>query len=567
MSSTSTTLTSQPTPRDEQGQAIGFANTRDSPHPHQLPHFPSPEETRANKLPLFEGLGITSFQELNSSIQTSAFAPPSHLVEHFDDDMYFDDGNFDDVLIEHQGDAFDEAIFDDESANIRDIPAENAQKRDASRRPTSSTSQIASLESELPPLAASSSILSNGQNALPHTKASMEPLQIPNSVKGELMPNNASTSTLGQQRGLTEGNLAAYHNALVLAATEAAANGRFIRQRSASQASEDLDSKTHLHESQPGLVSDDSHFTHDLDYNGYDEDHGFALDDELADDLMIAEANAEVLENDDEGFYGQEFGFFARAYGKGNSELVNGGYFGPRGVDSIKRSHSAKGKFQEPSLTPITERSEWSARNSVASLQIPGLPHSAHSVPSPGIAQLLDLESESFDEEMSMSALMKVRRGWGGSQTSLNSLGGSHTSSSPLAHLAGRDGGAASINVEKGHKMTSSVHSFSGSTGIAESEEEEDYDHESPTLTQNTPRKKLSDPLPTTPQSLSVLSPASAASDRGRVSHSRTSSGAESVSYVMDPEGSGRWLLERRRTGDDGELEIIGREYLAGARI
>jgi len=55
--------------------------------------------------------------------------------------------------------------------------------------------------------------------------------------------------------------------------------------------------------------------------------------------------------------------------------------------------------------------------------------------------------------------------------------------------------------------------------------------------------------------------------EKASKSHSRASSGGESVSYMRDPEGSGRWLLERRRTGEDGEMELVEREYVAGARI
>jgi hypothetical protein len=43
-------------------------------------------------------------------------------------------------------------------------------------------------------------------------------------------------------------------------------------------------------------------------------DDRFAFDDDMNDDLLIAEANDQALENDDEEFYGLEFGFFARAY-------------------------------------------------------------------------------------------------------------------------------------------------------------------------------------------------------------------------------------------------------------
>jgi len=56
-----------------------------------------------------------------------------------------------------------------------------------------------------------------------------------------------------------------------------------------------------------------------------------------------------------------------------------------------------------------------------------------------------------------------------------------------------------------------------------------------------------------------------AGADRRKGHHSRTSSGADSVSYQRDVDG--RWVLERRRTDEEGGNELIDREYLAGDRI
>jgi hypothetical protein len=42
------------------------------------------------------------------------------------------------------------------------------------------------------------------------------------------------------------------------------------------------------------------------------------------------------------------------------------------------------------------------------------------------------------------------------------------------------------------------------------------------------------------------------------------------VAYVkeMDDEaGTFRWVLERRRTAEDGGVEIVGREVISGGRI
>jgi hypothetical protein len=107
--------------------------------------------------------------------------------------------------------------------------------------------------------------------------------------------------------------------------------------------------------------------------------------------------------------------------------------------------------------------------------------------------------------------------------------------------------------------MSSSINSHGG---IPESEEE-DEDEGRPTLTQNTPRKKSENIIHISHEEL----PSSDAAnhERRKGHHSRTSSGAESVSYQRDTDG--RWVLERRRTDEGGEVEVIDREYLAGARI
>ena len=566
LSPATTNTTSQPTPRDEMGHVIGFANTTDSPNLFQPSQADQADKNGEPSLAMLNGLGISSIEGPGLRGGLVLLPPVQHQSESFDDDMYFDDGNFDDLGTDEEADGFDEAIFDDESGKIRDIPAQNAKRLEAAQQSISSGLQPTSpYDGIFPTNECTASLPAEVKQV-----SFVEPaIGIPHGqtlLNRDLHSLDTDQSFPSQRGGLTEGNLAAYHDALVLAANEAAANGRFSRQTSSSQASEDQGSSSQMRDSQPGLVSDDSRI--DLDHLGVEEEEKTFPFDGDDDDLMIAEANAEVLENDDEGFYGQEFGFYARAHGKGNTEPVNGGYFGPRSADGIKRSHSAKANFQEPSLTPITERSEWSTRNSVASLQIPIGPYSAQSATSPGIAQLLDLDSATFDDdEMTLSALRKLRRGaWGGSSTSVNSMGGSHNSNAPLAQLGSRDFGGSSSHMGNGHKLTSPAHSLTDSVGIPEYEEEgEDEEQEVLTMMQNTPRKGSADP-----QEHAVQSPASAVSEKGKNHtrvHSRTSSGAESISYVKDPEGSGRWVLERRRTGDDGEFEIVGREYLAGARI
>ncbi|KAK6533237.1 hypothetical protein TWF281_007385 [Arthrobotrys megalospora] len=73
-------------------------------------------------------------------------------------------------------------------------------------------------------------------------------------------------------------------------------------------------------------------------------------------DDMIAEANRDVLASDSDGWYGQEFGFYPSS--STNSTYLAGGFFG---IDLPK-----PGFIRNPSLTPISERSEGSLRNSLS---------------------------------------------------------------------------------------------------------------------------------------------------------------------------------------------------------
>lgn len=520
---------SQPTPRDEGGMVIGVADPEQVATTISQDQRSSTDDDQiASTADFLGGLGIST----RSSDQTIASLEPKKLSVTFDDaDLYFDDGEFaDHSANQNESDRFDEDMLDDEMA-IRDIPAENLRRYESAKYKAGTEGKVGLVDGENVVLPAAHRISAWEESAR---------------LRGSSVSGAA----------LTEGNLAAYHSLLVNAANEAAANGKFNRV-SFSQDSED--------ESQPGVISDESRFSNNIGGSGIAYDDGFPFDDdEMDDEMMIAAANAEALENDDDGFYGQEFGFYARARNKEESDMVNGGFFAPRGSNGVKRSHSGRANFQEPSLTPITERSEWSTRNSVASLQIPGgLPQSAASLPSPGIAQLLERDSPVHDEDMTLSALMKLRRGaFGGSSTSINSIGPNPSITSPLAQYHPHP---FSPQESFHNRMSSSIHSIPASSGIPESEEEDDYlNVDENTLTQNTPMKKTVEPR--TSSEYQPMSPMLGLASGGskRSNHSRTSSGAESVSYSR--EADGRWVLERRRTGEDGSSEI-DREYLAGARI
>lgn len=200
----------------------------------------------------------------------------------------------------------------------------------------------------------------------------------------------------------------------------------------------------------------------DLDYH-YDlednDEYAQDMDDYDFDDAIIAEANAEALANDMDGFYGQEFNFYsAHHHGSGSdlsssskdgAQFANGGYFIP--TDALGRSTSGRVVSREPNLTPITERSEYSNRNSVLSLAVPPIGGSGGELRSPGLMQLARLADDD-GSDMSMSALMRLRSrafgGAGGSQASLSSsregspmLVAGQMSSSPLGNASSSDRG------------------------------------------------------------------------------------------------------------------------------
>jgi hypothetical protein len=563
------------TPRDGEGEVNGLANTKVSPIPRSIPPSLEFGPEAHERLPLLGGLGITSIDHQGSAEGAGIpQQPPSQIEEPQEDtdDMYFHDGNIevsDDVA---GGETFDEAIFDAEDGSIYDIPAQNARKLEFAQQ---QNLVRLSEPGSFPQWHNTAGLDKSHQESIPFSSTGLE---VSNDTFGkQYQQQEYDILDDSQPNGLTEDNLA-YQNALVTAANQAAAQGRFSRHLSMSHDSEDLNCKSQITESQPGLISDDSRISHFLDNAiAEDEPDELLVDDSLEDDAMIAEANAEVLENDDDGFYGQEFGFYAHAHGKGHSEMVNGGFFGPKGVEGVHRSHSAKANFQEPSLTPITERSEWSHRNSFASVHTLGLPAARPVVVGPYIVQMPDLDPPTYEDDMSLSALLKLRRDtWGGSQTSLHSTGAGQSGSSPLSHPPLRDsyGSQLAATDSRPHSGNDSARlSFDFTASLPEVFEEDGSNQGSNAAeTPMAGQKILSNAGSHTPLAdvrVHSGNPSQTSQALGKASkcHSRASSGGESVSYMKDPEGSGRWLLERRRTGEDGEMELVEREYVAGARI
>ncbi|KAI4207148.1 MAG: hypothetical protein LQ346_000726 [Caloplaca aetnensis] len=501
-----------------------------------------------------------------------------------DDDLYFDDGMIDDFELPDEP-AFDESVFDDDTSRMYRLPLrdQNPSKPEVAAAFQQKCSSVAGDQSSY------------------------------SFARAETVPQFNPVTRASVSHNVRIADLADYHDALAVKVNQAAKNGEFARRSSMEPLAEgplennDGQSQTHLSWSgfagrkAGGLCIGD----------GVDDVDSFDVNDALADDPIIAAANAEALENDDEGFYGQEFGFFARASGAEEAEYANGGYFGSRGFEGIGRSHS--GRVNEPSLTPITERSEWSNRNSAISLAMHGFqPSSAGPCPSPGLAQLADMMPPEGDD-ISLSALMKLRRGtWGGSNASLQSS----SSGSPLTYVSGigfpaaipmqhsnsSNGNLSTANgspliMDNAHAVASSPYSSNGfsssndsspaSATITLSNQQQAYPVQH--THQNTPTflsqqlQPQSAPVPSLP-SVNVsrqpkrrsLSPVKRSSmgppPKPGKAHSRNSSNtSESVSYMHEIEGGeggrGRWVLEKRRVDESGVVEVLEREIVEGGRI
>ncbi|PHH76989.1 hypothetical protein CDD80_1011 [Ophiocordyceps camponoti-rufipedis] len=306
--------------------------------------------------------------------------------------------------------------------------------------------------------------------------------------------------------------------------------------------------------------------------------------DGLDDDAIIAEANASALAYDSDGWYGQEFGFYSAPAGQHQTlhapksssfEYANGGFFGPNGMSAM--DHSANGRMlsREPNLTPITERSEYSNRNSLMSLGLPAFSSSTPAVQSPCLSQLAAV-GERGDEQMTLSALLRLRsKAWGGSQISLTSS----KDGSPRSER-----GDATTSPWGHNAVPSQLHLIGGEYGrknsllsTASPDSEGVSDCGSPTMTMAVPvwSESAEPPASTGDHRPMTFSPSSRSSwdtDDGnthsRRGHHRQRSSTDSVSYLRE-EGGGetRWIMERRRTGESGEVEILEREVVEGGRI
>ncbi|KAL8953905.1 MAG: hypothetical protein Q9222_000279 [Ikaeria aurantiellina] len=609
----STGITSPNTPRDSIGQSVDATITKTPSYlvsSHDGPQINLHPGTITR--PPGEDLRGTTHAHPAIYTRSSMTCLARPVGGNDDDDLYFDDGMIED-LDEQDNHAFDESVFDDDSSRVYGLALRD--QHDLLRN-------------------AEGSIVQHHPSVL-NVKTNPAPESIDRGA-GQLNEVDAesrdSVTQLNRELRTSFSRVAdlpsytAYHDALALGINQAALNGKFLRRSSFNQSAENPSCDTIG--LSPALdnaaVSQPKGLPIDNEVGNADD---FECEDGLADDSIIAAANAEALENDDEGFYGQEFGFFARASSSsGEAEYANGGYFGARGFEGIGRSHS--GRANEPSLTPITERSEWSNRNSAISLAMHGYqPHSAGAQPSAGLAQLADM-MHLEDDDMSLSALMKLRRGaWGGSNASL------HSSSSgspltyvpavgfpaavPMQHSNSSNGNvhvsnSSPLTMQSDHNFTSSTYSLASSNGFASSSNEDSQPSPaSATITFSTQQQALPiqqqqhPPPQSAPaflpqqqqflqQALPVLSPPTvnvlpkqpqrrsiSPVKRGSMGpppkpttkgHSRNSSNtSESVSYVLETAGEdggqGRWVLEKRRVDESGAVEVLGREVVEGGRI
>ncbi|KAI0503158.1 hypothetical protein F5B22DRAFT_563218 [Xylaria bambusicola] len=432
-----------PTPRDANGDIIGYARTGETPRSGQFPETsmgllaePSPNQVYNDGTTA--GLGIQEPGAAMGSPKLTASQPPAQGRTHLskDDELYFNDGLIHDFDGEGDGSAFDESIFDlnDTDQYGRPIPqvfanalAQRNAALETKKRESDMTSRLSAQSAVSHSTAHTSlSVEAHAKSAGPQDETTTSHI-IAQTCDVEDISH--MTQPLESQQAISglEGNVvAAYQAALAAAAHKAAASGKF-RRDSSPEPPRDFTVTSPTTSGSSYSQQDAVNETELADYE-YDDGFSAGLDDyELDDDAIIAEANASALANDSDGWYGQEFGFYSAPVpqsGYSQSSLSeknifqysHGGYFGPSGVT---RSTSGRVVSREPNLTPITERSEYSNRNSLMSIGWPQGPSSSGPIQSPGLAQLAMMAE---DHDMSLSALLKLRnKAWGGSQVSLSS--------------------------------------------------------------------------------------------------------------------------------------------------
>jgi hypothetical protein len=537
------------TPRDANGDVIGFAMTKNSPYisiDMAQNYGPSPISSTLPEIgdldddKTIQGLGLVGVDQgipepLHvrhiEKLQEQDKNDLAKLNAIDEDDLYFDDGLIGELDNGDGGYEFDESVFDNVDTDEYGRPLKAFSTLPTLYSPPTLTTDLSP---------AFNKAGSGDQNATDTKVQNNDKLPDPIQPTGGLAPQSSvlgpSFPSNSLPTGLTQDTLAAYQEALSAAAFNAAASGKFRRDSIPGHAA-----SSEPEDPQPSLIPDSSHTSRYEPFSpSYELEDDFDYDDSLEDDPIIAAANAEVLASDTDGFYGQEFGFYSAPAGE--ATYANGGYFGPRGIEGLNRSASGHMVSREPNLTPITERSEYSNRNSMMSMNM--FPQQAQ-VANPGLAQLVGLVREGeYERDISLNALLKLRRGaWGGSQASLHSSTGS-----PLAGDETSPVGQAAPWHLPSHRRANSGFSL-----VSEAASETSSTPGSPTLTMNVePGKRDGD-----------------GTGVGVRRHRYTGS-ADSFSYKKEddpgsPTGE-RWVLERRRTSELGE-ELLEREVVSGGRI
>lgn len=607
-----------------------------------------PSSNNANTMPPAAGMDVIgkSFAKESSESDSHDGKKGFHDGQ---DDMYFDDGNFgedfDDGIPAASG--FDEDAFDDDNFLYRPNANFNGPQGYGHRQKNS----ILSLESMGSDGPYPSFAVPNASKALArNSQLMLEDLPIQAPVDPKYIPQR-NPSEDAKRLGLSdkappvpvsEGNpeallrmqnsLQKYHAALAEAANRAASEGRFYRQPSvastiASSANKPDHAVTHLAVDAHSMRDDasmysqnedggeihmpfgngkcavdrsDTQLSHLSQAPGYSPrkmsfDFGFdqsAISDfggyEDEDDDLVAAANAEVLASDDEGFYGQEFEFYGRPRANSiEAQAFNGGFFGPDGDDGLQRNKSSR----EPNLTPITERSEFSTRNSfVAGMAGFGPPSAGgYGHPSPAMSRLpitplVEHDVISFDELRRLRA-----QTFGGSRRSDKSSSNrssQHSLSLLSPTIDTSVGNSAGQGYVGNYSAQYGSNPGSGDASIPPGAKPLPLDagfnfHDSPQSATSSNGNSFALDIDATPKrnTNSVTEPVTAkkapprmmSPTRPKSSHSRSGSAADSITYVQEPdsEGSGRprWVLERRRTSEAGQLELVGREFVQGGWI
>lgn len=420
------------TPRDADGNAIGFAETKDSPslsEPSTMQRIDDSVVESQGNSHIPAGLGIQHvglqeepYADVHVELQEHQSSTTSRNRSG-NEDLYFDDGmlGYEDEFAEDlasipDGEPFDESIFDNNDTDKFGRPIAGAFAQAQAQIQTENQDPVANRESDL---TSRGSDQTEAIQSTAHTSVSMGH----HALARDTSVSESFQGAMGdsESHDTEQGSTLAYQAALAAAAHEAAASGKF--QWNAGGQDHAGDSP----------INDRSHGN-----VGFEEDDGFSYENmdefELDDDAIIAEANASALANDSDGWYGQEFGFYstpinqthasrgdnASTDDEPNYQYVAGGFFGPKGMDGLNRTKSGRVVSREPNLTPITERSEYSNRNSLMSLAVPGHGFGTP-IQSPGLAQLAMMADHGADD-MSLSALLRLRsKAWGTSQVSLGS--------------------------------------------------------------------------------------------------------------------------------------------------